>query len=337
MKLYDMTLEEIKQLLSSLGAPPYRAQQVFSWCAKGKKPAEMTNLPKELREKLSDIGTGGVEIVKHLVSKDTSEKFLFVCEDGNAIEGVLMNYEFGSTLCISTQAGCRMGCVFCASGQCGLARNLTPGELCGQLYAVGAIKKFSNVVLMGCGEPLDNYENVVKFLKIVTSSEGLNLSARSISISTCGLADKIITLASEGLPVTLCISLHAADDEKRKKIMPIARKYSIIEVIEAAKRYDKKTGRRVVFEYALIDGFNDTRDDAQLLAKVTSGMRRHINLIPVNKGAGGFAPPSEKKIRDFEAVLRKARVSVTVRRTLGADIEGACGQLRSVYLKDKGD
>jgi 23S rRNA (adenine2503-C2)-methyltransferase len=248
-----------------------------------------------------------------------------------------MHYEFGSTLCISTQAGCRMGCAFCASGQCGLVRNLTPGELAGQLYAVGQVKKFTNVVLMGCGEPLDNYDNVVKFLKVVTSSEGLNFSARSISISTCGLADKIKALAEVGLPVTLCISLHAADDEKRKKIMPIARKYSIIEVIDAAKRYDKKTGRRIVFEYILIDGFNDTVSDALQLAKVTGGMRRHINLIPVNKGAGGFKPPSEKKIREFEAVLRKERVSVTVRRTLGADIEGACGQLRSAYLNNKED
>lgn len=335
MKLYDYNREELRALMQTLGQPAYRADQVFQWCAKGAVPHEMTNLPASLIQTLGEMGTGGVVMQQRTASKDGSEKFLFVCEDGNAVEGVLMQYHHGASLCLSTQVGCRMGCKFCASGENGLTRNLTVGELCGQLYAVARTTRqhISNIVLMGCGEPLDNYENVVKFLRMIADEKGMHLSLRGVSLSTCGLVEKIDALSLEGLPVTLCISLHAADDETRKRILPIANRYTIQDVVDAARRYDQNTGRRVIFEYALVKGVNDGLQDAYKLAQLTANMRRHINLIPMNGDLNGMGAPPASQVSAFKRALEQKGVSVTVRRTLGADVEGACGQLRKRYMK----
>lgn len=332
--LYDMTREEIATQLAEWGQPAYRAQQVFEWVSRGASIDEMSNLPKKLRTRLAELGEGGVEIELAQQSADGSEKYLFRCADGNAVEGVLMHYEHGNSLCISTQAGCRMGCVFCASGANGLQRNLTTGELLGQLYAVNKRhggRAFSHCVLMGCGEPLDNYDNVVKFLRIASDEKGMNMSLRNMSLSTCGLVEQIDRLAQEQMPVTLCISLHAPDDATRRKLLPIANKYAIEEVVAAAKRYEVATGRRVVFEYTLVAGVNDAPRQARQLAQLTKGMRKHINLIPANSTSGEYKAPDDKRVQLFYQTLRDEGASVTLRRTLGADVEGACGQLRARY------
>ncbi len=331
MKLYDLTYEQLKEQLLQWGEPAFRVSQVFSWLAKGVQIEQMGNLPKSLRTKLSDVGLGGMQIEQTYLSADGTKKFLFRCEDGHAVEGVLMQNHHGGTLCISTQAGCRMGCAFCASTQLGLARNLTIGELCGQLYAVRSQEgtdSFTHVVLMGCGEPLDNYENVVSFLRIVSDERGMNLSLRNVSLSTCGLVPKIDELAEEKLPITLCLSLHAPNDQIRNIIMPISKRYSIEDTVAAMKRYEEKTSRRVAFEYTLIDGLNDSISHAKELARLTKGIRKHINLIPLNQGVGQFAPPSKARVDAFLKTLTDLGVSATVRRRQGDDVAGACGQLR---------
>ena len=310
MKLYDYTYEQIQALLLSWNEPAFRAKQIFAWCAKGAPVEQMHNIPKALRQKLASLGLGGMRIEQTHRSADGTKKFLFRCEDGNAVEGVLMKNHHGGTLCISTQAGCRMGCAFCASTQLGLARNLTIGELCGQLYAVRrqeGEESFTHVVLMGCGEPLDNYENVVAFLRIVSDDRGMGLSLRHVSLSTCGLVPQIDRLAEEQLPITLCLSLHAPNDEIRRSIMPISKRYSIEE---------------------LINGVNDGLSHAKELAYLTKGIRKHINLIPLNQGVGAFQPPSRAKVKAFLKVLTDLGVSATVRRRQGDDVAGACGQLR---------
>ncbi len=328
-KLYDMTYEELQAFVSGKNWPSFRAEQIFAWCARGVKPADMNNLPKSMREALEALGTGGVEIKQSYQSSDGSEKYLFLAEDGNAVEGILMQYSYGGSLCISTQAGCRMGCRFCASTQAGLERNLTAGEMAGQLYAVRAAgRSFNHVVLMGCGEPLDNLIEVLRFLNIVTHEKGMNLSMRHISLSTCGLVPEMDELAKHDLGLTLCISLHASDDETRKQLMPIANRYSISQVIDAARRYENQTGRRVVFEYILIKDVNDSEAAAKRLCALTRGMRRHINLIPLNGSMSGLMPPNEAAIRRFSQVLADNGVSATIRRRLGSDVAGACGQLR---------
>ena len=337
MKAYDFNFQQWQQWCAEQGLPAFRAKQIFSWCAKGAQPQEMTNLPQSIIQSLARMGTGGVNISEVHRSSDGSEKYLYTCEDGHAVEGVLMQYQYGGSLCVSTQAGCRMGCRFCASGEQGLARNLTPGEMAGQLYAVTRLhqqRPFNHFVLMGCGEPLDNYENVVHFLKLVSDERGLNISLRNVSLSTCGLVERIDDLAQENLPITLCISLHAADDETRRKIMPIANRYAIADVIAATKRYEQKTSRRVVFEYILIHGVNDSPEDAKRLAALTAGMRKHINLIPFNGAKNGFTAPDAMTIAQFRATLEANHASVTVRRRIGADVEGACGQLR-LKARDK--
>ena len=331
MKLYDMTFDQLCCQLKQWNEPAFRAGQVFSWLAKGAEIDNMGNLPKPLREKLKQIGLGGMKIEQTHVSKDGTKKFLFRCGDGNAVEVVLMQNHHGGTLCISTQAGCRMGCAFCASTQLGLARNLTIGELCGQLYAVRSqegVDSFTHIVLMGCGEPLDNYEHVVSFLRIVSDERGLGLSLRNVSLSTCGLVPKIDQLATEKLPITLCLSLHAPNDEIRRQIMPISRKYSIAETVAAMKRYEQATSRRVAFEYTLIHSLNDTPAHARELAHLTKGIRKHINLIPLNRGVGTFRPPSPQRVQAFLKTLTDLGVSATVRRRQGDDVAGACGQLR---------
>ena len=338
MKLYDLSYDELSDYLQSIGQKPFRAQQVVQWCTKGAAIEEMTNLPQSLRQTLAQMGTGGVRIAECHTARDGSEKYLYVCEDGHAVEGVLMQYRYGGSLCVSTQAGCRMGCAFCASGVKGLVRNLTAGEMLGQLYAVirhhGGERPFNHFVLMGCGEPLDNYDHVVKFLHLASQEKGLNLSLRNVSLSTCGLVPQIDRLAAEGLPITLCISLHASDDETRRQIMPIARKYTVDEVVAAARRYERATARRVVFEYILIRGVNDTPEAARKLARLTAHMRKHINLIPLNGDLQGLQAPSPKAVERFYTILNEMGASVTVRRTLGSDVQGACGQLRLRRMTD---
>ena len=346
--LHDMTLSELKTEVETLGQkmPRYRAEQIYKWLYEYVCFDEMTNLPQEMREvlKQSYIDTP-VKIKKELISKDGTRKYLFELSDGNMVEGVLMQYKYGNTICISTQCGCRMGCAFCATGIDGLARNLSAGEMLGQVLAVNhhiggtsTDRKITNIVLMGCGEPLDNYDNVVKFIKLVSVKEGFNLSQRSISLSTCGLADKIKKLADEDLGITLTISLHASTDEQRKKIMPIAKSYTLKELFFAIKYYFEKTKRRIVFEYIELD-LNTNEDDAKRLKELCRGLSYHFNLIPINATPNSplenpaLKPPTKQKQAEFWEFLKQQNISATTRRTLGSDIEGACGQLRRSQTK----
>lgn len=337
-----MNFEEIQELVLSSGQPKYRAQQLYSGIQAGKQ-IDKINIPKELKEFLKEKGfnLGGVKIHQKFISQlDGTIKYLYELEDGNIIEGVLMKYKYGNTLCVSTQVGCRMGCAFCASTIGGLIRNLTAGEILGQVIAVNNENKteesrgVTNIVLMGSGEPLDNYDNVVKFLKLVSDEKGLNISMRNISLSTCGIVPKIIELAKEKLGITLSLSLHAPDDEMRKTIMPISKAYNLKETVDAMRQYVKITGRRVVFEYALIKNKNDTKECAEKLAKLIKGMQCHINLIPLNSvHESGLIGSGQDNVKNFKNYLEKNGISVTVRREMGADISGACGQLRRSYLK----
>ena len=336
--LLDMNTQELSELLASFGEPKFRAKQLYEWLNKGAEFDEMTNMPKNLIEKLKSAGyrAQGIKILKEYISqKDGTIKYLYSLYDGNLIEGVLMKYKYGNTICVSTQVGCRMNCAFCASGLDGLVRNLSAGEILGQVVAVNrknsndSERGVTNIVLMGSGEPLDNYDNVCKFLTMVSDEKGLNISKRNISLSTCGLCDKIVQLADDGYSPTMTISLHAPNDDMRKKIMPIAKKYSINDIIKAVKYYFDKTGRRIIFEYSMISGENDTEECARELAKVVKGLSCHINLIPLNFVKERDLDGSNKKnIYRFQAILESYGVSVTVRRSMGSDIEGACGQLR---------
>ena len=347
----DLSYDELSAELRALGQPAFRAGQVFSWLSRGRDFPEMTNLPLALRQSLVQARpTGGVRILTVRVSpKDGTRKYLLALCDGNIVEAVLMRYSYGCTLCLSTQVGCRMGCTFCASTLNGLVRNLSPGEMLGTVAAVnreqlelaGAGKKeeraITNLVLMGSGEPLDNYENVVKFLWRVNDARGLHISHRNISLSTCGLVEGIYSLAKSGLGVTLSISLHAPNDELRRTIMPIAKRYAISGLIDAARFYVKQTGRRVIFEYSLIRGVNDTEACAQELSKLLARLQCHVNLIPLNEvKERGMKGTAQKDAHRFRARLEELGLSATVRREMGADIEGACGQLRRSYLEQKG-
>ncbi len=348
MPLADMNQLEIEALLADLGEPKYRAKQVWGWLMKGARPNEMTNLPQQLREKLGAIPYGGVTIEQKFRSeKDDTVKYLFRLEDENLVEGVLMRYHYGNTLCLSTQVGCNMGCKFCASTLEGCVRNLRVGELLGQIHAVErdepapepGHRNVTNLVLMGSGEPLDNYENVVAFLKFVTAQDGLRISARNISVSTCGIVPKIDSFIDDAPHVTLSISLHAHDDETRSSLMPVNRAYPIGELLAASRRYAEKTGRRVVFEYALIDGVNASLSDAEALAKKLRGMLCHVNLIPLNpvpeRGLAGVSRADAQKFCDR---LTELKISATVRREMGTDIDGACGQLRRRIMHEiRGD
>ncbi len=342
MKLLSLSFDEIKNLIKELGQPEYRAKQLFEGIQKGKHIEEI-NISKDIKEKLAELDytVGGAEIYQKYVSAiDGTVKYLYKLEDGNIIEGVLMHYKHGNTLCVSTQVGCRMGCAFCASTIGGLIRCLEPGEILGQVISankdnsVDGKRAITNIVLMGSGEPLDNYENVVKFLHLVSSENGLNISMRNISVSTCGLVPKINQLAELDLGITLSLSLHAPFDEMRKKIMPIANAYSLSETIGAIRNYVRKTGRRVIFEYALINNFNDTFECAEKLNSLTKGMQCHVNLIPLNSvHESGLCGSDMSRVKAFKDKLEKLGTSVTVRREMGADISGACGQLRRSYLK----
>lgn len=340
MEYLGLYPEEIKQNMEQMGEKAFRAKQVFSWLHKGATFDEMTNLSVSLREKLKENGVDQpVSIQSVYESKlDGTKKFLFALRDGNCIEGVLMRYHYGCTLCVSTQVGCRMGCLFCASTLDGCVRNLTAAEILGQVMCANSTlngERVHNIVLMGSGEPFDNYDNVIRFLKLVSHPEGLNISLRHISLSTCGLIDKIRQFADENMPVTLSLSLHAPNDEIRKKIMPIAKRYTIRETIDACKYYLEKTGRRIVFEYALIDGVNADEKQANELADLIRGMQCHVNLIPLNtvkeRNLNGV---SVKQVQAFLDVLEKRHISATRRREMGDDIEGACGQLRKKVLEE---
>ena len=332
-----MTLDEVAKLLSDLGEPRYRAKQVYAWLVRGVRPAEMTNLPKALREKLAALPYGAVSIFqKRLSERDGTAKFLFSLEDENLIEGVLMRYHYGNTVCLSTQVGCRMGCAFCASTLEGKVRDLHAGEMLGQIAAIekdepheNGHRAVTNLVLMGSGEPLDNFENVVRFLYLVSSPDGMNISPRNISVSTCGIVPKIYEFMEKAPHVTLSVSLHAHDDETRSRIMPINRAYPIAELLKAARAYADGTGRRVVFEYALISGVNASEQDAVALAKRLRGMRCHVNLIPLNPvPERNLSGATRQQAQQFAAWLEREHISATVRREMGTDIEGACGQLR---------
>lgn len=348
MNWMDMDLPALKDAMKALGEPAFRASQFFSWLQKGRDFSEMSNLSAALREKLAKARPmGGVKILEKLVSAhDGTAKYLFLLDDGNIVEGVLMHHKHGKTICVSTQVGCRMGCTFCASTLNGLVRNLRPGEMLSAVVTVNREqmelegqkdgRAITNIVLMGSGEPLDNYDNVLAFLRLVNDKDGLNISYRNISLSTCGLVPKMRELAESGVPVTLSVSLHSPEDEQRKKLMPIANRYSVAEVVDAAKYFVEVTGRRVIFEYALIRGTNDTPEYVQRLAALLKGFQCHVNLIPLNevkeRGMHGTAREDAKR---FMELLNELGVSATIRREMGADIEGACGQLRRRYLAEK--
>ena len=341
--LQDLTYNELEKITLDCGMPKYRAGQLFSWITRGAKYGEMSNIPQSMKDALINIGYNDepIRIIKTLESKlDGTVKFLYALQDGNVIEGVLMKYKYGNTLCVSTQVGCRMNCAFCASGLDGLVRNLTAGEILGQIIAVNAKygeKTVGNVVLMGSGEPLDNYDNTVKFLTNVSDPKGLNISKRGVSLSTCGLCDKMRRLCDEGFTPTLTISLHAPNDEIRKKIMPIANRYTVSEVVDAARYYFNITKRRVIFEYSLISGVNDTEECAYELARLIKGFPCHVNLIALNSvKERALNGTSKAQVEKFKACLEGLKVSVTLRRSMGADIDGACGQLMRKFIKGGG-
>ena len=332
-----MTFDEIVSDFLDISEKKYRAKQVYEWIVKGASSFdEMTNLSKPFREKLSSIyEIPKVVIETKRISSDGTIKYLFKMPFGGYIESVIMKYKHGNTICISTQVGCKMGCAFCKTGELGFKRNLLPSEMIGQIQEAekDLNSKISNIVLMGMGEPLDNYENVVKFLKMISSEDHLNIGMRHISLSTCGIVDKIYKLAEENMQLTLSISLHASGDETRKKIMKIANRWSISELIEACKYYIKKTGRRISFEYIMIDGVNDRPADAERLIKLLKGVLCHVNLIPLNgENNANLKRSSKNCIYRFKNALEAGNISATIRRTLGEDIEGACGQLRAMHI-----
>ena len=340
--LASMDLVELGELMAQLGEPKFRAKQALSWLARGVRPEGMTNIPAALREKLSEIPFGGAEIIEQRHSKkDETVKFLYELDDGNIVEGVLMTYSYGKTLCISSQVGCRMGCAFCASTLNGKVRDLTAGEMLSEVTAVerlippdeGKKRTVTNIVMMGCGEPLDNYQNTIRFLKRATAEDGLGISPRNISVSTCGLVPKIYSFVEDAPHVTLCISLHAPNDELRRKTMPIANAYSLSQLIPAAKHYADVTGRRVIFEYALIEGVNSSEEHARELSQLLRGLNCHVNLIPLNSvKERQLQGVTRQRAAQFAALLERLHISATVRRELGTDIDGACGQLRNKHI-----
>ena len=338
--LLSLSLNELKDLFPE---PKYLGGQLFAFLHNGCSFDEMTSLKKDLREQLkAEYITNPVTILKKFVGKSGTIKYLFRLSDGNLIEGVYMPHDYGNTLCLSTQIGCRMGCSFCASGLDGLLRNLTPGEMLGQVIAVngdngGTTKDraVTNLVLMGSGEPFDNYQNVLKFLDLVSMEKGIGISERNISLSTSGLADKVREFADSGHKVTLSISLHAPFDELRSSIMPVNKKYNIQNIVSASKYYFEKTGRRVIFEYTLIKGTNDSPECAKELASLTRGFPTHVNLIRLNEvKERNHKAPTEDATKEFLKRLEALGVSATIRRSLGNDIEGVCGQLRRRYLEE---
>jgi len=336
----SLTLEELTAEVIALGEKPFRAKQLYQWMHQklARDYDEMTNLPKSFREKLREKYTYTAHtLVERFVSAvDGTEKYLFGLADGNVIESVLMRYHFGNSVCISSQVGCRMGCRFCASTIGGLTRNLLPSEMLDQVYAIQRLtgERVSHLVVMGTGEPLDNYDNLLRFIRLLSDENGLNISQRNITVSTCSLVERIHDLAQERLQITLALSLHASSQEKRKALMPIAYQYELSDVIDACRYYFEQTGRRITFEYSLVNGVNDSQDDAERLAKLLGGMSCHINLIPVNPiRERDYTQPDRQVVIAFKNKLEKYGKAVSIRREMGRDISGACGQLRKGYLE----
>jgi len=337
----SMTLGELEEALEKEGEKKFRGRQIFAWLHRRQVSGfdEMSDLSRGLRERLKETYTlVTLEPVQVLVSKlDGTRKYLFRLPDGNIIESVFMKYRHGNSVCVSSQAGCRMGCRFCASTLDGLARNLQASEMLEQVYRIGKDtgEKISNVVIMGSGEPMDNYENVVRFIRLLCDENGYHLSQRGITVSTCGIVPGIRRLAGEGLPVTLALSLHASDDASRRELMPIAKKYGIQEVLAACDEYFRKTGRRVSYEYSLVKGVNDSQAHARRLAALLKGKNCHVNLIPVNPvKERDFRPTDRADVLNFELTLEKNGINATIRREMGRDIQGACGQLRRSILEN---
>jgi len=337
--LRSCSIEELENLSIELGEKKYRGKQIFSWIYKGIEDIDdMTNLSKDFKKKLNQVSyIKNMDILKVLESKlDGTKKYLLALNDGNIIESVLMKYKHGNTICVSTQVGCKMGCSFCASTIDGIVRNLTSGEIIGQVLAVqnDIGERISNVVLMGSGEPLDNYEEVMKFLGVINDPLGLNISMRNITISTCGIVPKLLELAEKNLQITLAISLHAPNDGLRNRIMPINKVYNIEKLLEICKKYTKKTNRRVTFEYSLIRGFNDKREHAIELSQKLKGMLCHVNLIPLNEVKEKDLRGSTRETAyEFQKILKQNGIDATIRRELGSDIDAACGQLRKSYIE----
>lgn len=339
--LRALTVPELEALLAQLGQPPYRAAQLFRWLQQRGACAfdQMSDLPKELRQQLAQrCYIAQAQIAQRFVSKvDDTRKYLFRLQDGQLVESVLMKYRHGLSNCISTQVGCRMGCTFCATGRSGFSRNLTAGEMLAQVQAAqrDAGARVDSIVLMGMGEPLDNYDNVLRFLDLVSDAQGMHLGGRHISLSTCGLVERIRDLAQRGYQLTLSVSLHAPNDEIRRRTMPVARRYHMAELLAACEYYAEKTGRRVSYEYAMIAGVNDSDACAEELAGKLAGTLCHVNLIPVNSvdGAGYRKSPREQQAR-FLRILARSGIPATVRRTLGSDINASCGQLRRRNLEE---
>lgn len=337
MDIKSMTLPELTEYVVSKGYPKFRAKQIYEWCHVKlvRNASDMTNLPKNIREELAGDFVS-IQIVDRLVSKsDGTNKFVFRLDDGNVIESVFMPYKHGNSVCISSQAGCRMGCRFCASTLLDLSRNLTASEMLDQIYAITDItgERVSNVVVMGTGEPLDNYDNLCRFIRMISDENGLNISQRNITVSSCGLVPEIRRLADEHFAITFALSLHAATDEKRKALMPVANSFSVAETIEACRYYFDVTGRRVTFEYSLVAGENDTKEDAMELVQLLKDFPCHVNLIPVNPiKERQYKRADNNSVRRFKDMLEKGSVNVTVRRGMGKDIDAACGQLRKAYI-----
>lgn len=337
--LKSMNLAEMTEFIVSIGEKPFRAKQVYQWIHEKQADSfdEMTNISKKMRESLADAGyltTLKKEEVQ--ISKlDGTRKYLFQLEDGNVIESVLMRYKHGNSVCISSQVGCRMGCRFCASTLDGLVRGLRPAEMLDQIYQIGKDigERISNVVVMGTGEPMDNFDNLLRFIELLTDENGLHISQRNLTVSTCGIVPRMRKLADKKLQITLALSLHASNQEKRLSLMPVANKYDIHEVVDACRYYFDQTGRRVTFEYSLVGGVNDTDQDAEELCRLVKGMNCHINLIPVNPiKERDYVQSNAKVIAAFKNKLEKNGLAVTVRREMGRDIDGACGQLRKSYV-----
>ena len=334
-----MTVEELKGLMAELGEKPFRAKQIYSWLHEHLVTSydEMENIPKSLRQMLEQYPITVLETLDVQISKiDGTRKYLFRLSDGNMIESVLMKYKHGNSVCISSQAGCRMGCRFCASTIGGLTRNLLPSEMLDQIYRIQTSlgERISNVVVMGTGEPMDNYDNLLRFIHILTEEGGIHISQRNLTVSTCGLVPQIYKLADEKLQMTLAVSLHAPNDEKRRELMPIANKYSIDELLEACRNYFDKTGRMITFEYSLVGGVNDTEEDARELSALVGDINCHVNLIPVNPvRERSFVRSTREAVENFKINLEKCGINGTIRREMGSDIDGACGQLRKRYME----
>ncbi|MBQ7065325.1 MAG: 23S rRNA (adenine(2503)-C(2))-methyltransferase RlmN [Lachnospiraceae bacterium] len=338
----SLTKEQLKKEITDMGEKAFRANQIYDWIHKSFVSSfdEMTNIKKEFREKCKErFFLTNLEPIQVQTSKlDGTKKFLFQLADGNLVESVWMKYKHGNSVCISSQVGCRMGCKFCASTLDGLERNLSPSEMLDQIYKITLLtgERVSNVVVMGTGEPMDNYDNLLTFIRMLTDENGLNISQRNVTVSTCGIVPKMKELAEEKLQITLALSLHATTDEKRKKLMPIANRYSIKELMEACEYYFSKTGRRITFEYSMVAGINDTSQDARELIDLAKPLGAHINLIPVNPiSERDFKQPDISFVEAFKNKLEKNRINVTIRREMGRDIDGACGQLRRRHKKEK--